>query len=75
VREAFGTEVGLAALAAGRAAGAASTAVELAAAIGEAHHSETVLLPADRPRFRDFAVIGVLDLLRKRLSSPPRASG
>ena len=74
VREEFATEIGLAAVSGGHTAGTTSAAIALAAAIGDAHYVETIMLPADRPRFRDFAVISVLDLLRKRLS-PVAASG
>jgi nicotinamide-nucleotide amidase len=70
VRQDFATDVGLAAVADRRLESGKSVPVALAAAVGEARYADTVLLPADRPRFRDFAVINLLDLLRKRLSPP-----
>ena len=70
VRQDFATGVGLAAVADRRPESGSSIPVALAAAVGEARYADTVLLPADRPSFRDFAVINLLDLLRKRLSAP-----
>jgi nicotinamide-nucleotide amidase len=67
VRAQFSTGVGLAAVAGERDAGSGAVPVFFAAA-GEATFSEKMLLPADRHRLRDFAVINLLDLLRKKLS-------
>jgi nicotinamide-nucleotide amidase len=43
--------------------------VFLAAAIGEARHVEKVILPGDRKRMREFSVISLLNLLRKKLAT------
>jgi nicotinamide-nucleotide amidase len=70
VRTAFGTGVGLAAVADGPIGEKGGTVpVYLAAAVGEARHGDKVVLPSDRHRLRDFAVIGLLDLLRRGLAS------
>jgi nicotinamide-nucleotide amidase len=72
VKSDFGTSVGAAAIAgaASQAGGGPSTApVVLAAAIGDHSASERIILPADRGRLRDFAVISLLDRLRKVLAA------
>jgi len=71
VREELGAGVGLAAVAgeASEAKGPRTVAVHLAAAIGDRLHGEAVILPADRGRLRDFAVIGLLNFLRLRLAA------
>jgi nicotinamide-nucleotide amidase len=69
VRSDFGTDVGIAA-SAGEVSGTGTSRtapVSLAVAIGEAQHGETVILPADRNRLRDFSVISLLNLLRRSL--------
>jgi len=43
--------------------------VALAAVIGNSRHAEEIILPADRGRLRDFAVISLLNLLRKALAA------
>ena len=65
VRSDFGTDVGLAAIAgdAGGTANNRTVPVSLAAVIGNVPHGETVILPADRHRLRDFTVINLLNLL------------
>jgi nicotinamide-nucleotide amidase len=68
----FDVDVGLAAAADGPAEGdtkAATVSVYLAAAIGETRHVEKVILPSDQRRLRDFAVISLLNLLRRGLSA------
>jgi nicotinamide-nucleotide amidase len=69
VRTDFGTDVGIAAIA-GEVSGTGTSRtapVSLAVAIREAKHGETVILPADRNRLRDFSVISLLNLLRRNL--------
>jgi nicotinamide-nucleotide amidase len=68
VRSRLAVSVGLAAVAGSRGEGA-SVPVALAAALGDAPETKTVLLPGDRHRFRDFAVINLLDLLRRALAA------
>ena len=68
-RARWATSVGLAAVAGPRAANAGSVAVALAAVIDDARHTTTVILPGDRHRYRDFAVINLLDHLRKVLAA------
>jgi nicotinamide-nucleotide amidase len=67
----FGADVGLAAATDGPGGGdkAGAVAVFLAAAIGKAMHAEKAILPTDQRRLRDFAVINLLNLLRRSLSS------
>ena len=69
VRSDFRTDVGLAAIAGdpGGTANNRTAPVSLAATIGDAQHVETVILPADRHRLRDFTVINLLNLLRRNL--------
>jgi nicotinamide-nucleotide amidase len=71
VQAQFGADVGLAAAAAGPAGGdkPGTVSVVLAAAVGEVHHSEKMILPTDHHRLRDFAVISLLNLLRRSLPS------
>ena len=71
VRSEFGTKVGLAAIAGevSEAKGPRTVPVFLSAAIGDARSGEEVILPADRGRLRDFAVINLLNLLRRSLSA------
>jgi nicotinamide-nucleotide amidase len=66
----FGSTVGAAAIAgpARQSGGPSTAAVALAASIGERRLSEEVILPADRGRLRDFAVISLLNMLRKALA-------
>jgi len=67
-RSEFGADVGLAAVAdPGAGDNPGTLSVVLAAAIRDARHAETVILPSDRRRLRDFAVIGLLNLLRRHL--------
>ena len=70
-REEFGTTVGVAAIAgAARDSDGPRTApVVLAAALGDRHLTEPIILPADRGRLRDFAVISLLNMLRKALAA------
>jgi len=64
----YDADAGIAAFAAAG-AGATAVPVVLAAVIHGAPSLHTVALPGDRPRLRDFAVISVLDLLRRSLGS------
>ncbi len=68
-RSQFGTKVGLAAVAPDAGEGRAPGTVVLAADIEGACHTETVVLPPDRRRMREFAVISQLNLLRRALSA------
>jgi nicotinamide-nucleotide amidase len=67
----FGSDVGLAAIAGdgGGNAQSRTLSVFLAAAMGKAQAGEKVILPADRNRLRDFAVINLLNLLRRNLAA------
>jgi nicotinamide-nucleotide amidase len=71
VRSDFGSDVSLAAVAGdgGGNAQSRTLSVFLAATIGKAQAGETVILPADRNRLRDFAVISLLNLLRRNLAA------
>jgi nicotinamide-nucleotide amidase len=71
VRSDVGSDVGLAAIAGDGGANAQSRtlSVFLAATIGKAQAGEKVILPADRNRLRDFAVINLLNLLRRNLAA------
>ncbi len=68
--EEFATSVGVAAIAgpARQGQGASTAPVALAALIGDRPHGEEIILPADRGRLRDFAVISLLNMLRKALA-------
>jgi nicotinamide-nucleotide amidase len=68
-RERFGTEVGLAAVVPEAAEGHGMGAVFLGVAIRDTHHIEKVMLTPDRKRMREFGVISLLNLLRKKLSA------
>jgi len=70
-RAEFGTSVGAAAIAgpASQASGPRTAPVALAAVIADRRQSEHIILPADRGRLRDFAVISLLDMLRKALAA------
>jgi nicotinamide-nucleotide amidase len=69
-RVAFGTMVGAAAIAGPvrQNTGPLTAPVALAASIVGQEHGEEIVLPADRGRLRDFAVISLLNLLRKALA-------
>jgi nicotinamide-nucleotide amidase len=68
VRSELGASVGLAAVA-GEPEARGAVPVALAAVLGTAEHGATALLPGDRHRLRDFAVINLLDHLRKVLAA------
>jgi nicotinamide-nucleotide amidase len=68
-RQRFGTQVGLAAIAANPSEGQAPGTVCLSAIIQDAEHVERTILPPDSKRMREFAVISLLNLLRKNLAS------
>jgi nicotinamide-nucleotide amidase len=67
----FGSTVGAAAIAgpARQAGGPVTAPVVLAARIGDRRQQEEIILPADRGRLRDFAVISLLNMLRKALTA------
>jgi nicotinamide-nucleotide amidase len=69
VRSQFATKVGLAAIAPDAGEGHAPGTVFLSADIEGAQHAEKVVLPPDRRRMREFAVISLLNLLRRTLSA------
>ena len=69
VRCDFRTDVGLAVIAARRQDEQPRGTVFLNLAIGDAQYPQTVSLPGDRNRFRNYAVISVLNFLRKTLTA------
>jgi len=69
VRTAFGTNVGLAAIAPDPREDHPPGAVFLCADIDGVAQAERVMLTPDRRRMREFSVISLLNLLRRRLSS------
>jgi nicotinamide-nucleotide amidase len=68
-RERFGAEVGLAAIVPEASEDHGPGAVFLGVAIQDAQHIDKVMLTPDRKRMREFGVIGLLNLLRKKLSA------
>jgi nicotinamide-nucleotide amidase len=69
VRARFDVDVGLAAAAPETSESQPPGTVFLGVAIGETHHTERTILPPDRKRMREFAVISLLNLLRKKLTA------
>ncbi len=69
VREAFGSDFGLAAIQVEGGDDGPSKTVALAIASPEAERSTSVALPGDRRRLRSFAVISLLNYLRLTLSN------
>ena len=69
VRRDFGTDVGLAVVAARTHEEQPSRRVFMNLAIGEARYAQSVALPGDRNRFRNYAVINVLNFLRQTLAA------
>ena len=70
VRRDFGTDVGLAVAAAQARDEQPPGTVFMNLAIGGAQFAQSVSLPGDRNRFRNYAVINVLNFLRKTLTDP-----
>jgi nicotinamide-nucleotide amidase len=70
-RAEFGTTVGAAASAGPphQRSGPLIAPVALAVSFADRRHGEEILLPADRGRLRDFAVISLLNMLRKALAA------
>ena len=68
-RRDFRTDIGLAVVAARRRDEQPRGTVFLNLAIGAAQHAQTISLPGDRNRFRNYAVISVLNFLRKTLTA------
>ena len=68
IRQDFGADVGLAVVAAQPDDGQPPGTVHLHLSIGEAQFAGETSLPGDRARFRDYAVINVLNFLRKTLA-------
>ncbi len=75
VRRDFGTDVGLAVVAAQHRDEQPAGTVFMNLVIGEAQHAQSVALPGDRNRFRNYAVINVLNFLRKTLTGAAGAKG
>jgi nicotinamide-nucleotide amidase len=69
VRAQLGTSVGLAAVAPDSREGHAPGTVFLAADIDGIGHGQNLTLTPDRRRMREFSVISLLDLLRRRLTA------
>jgi nicotinamide-nucleotide amidase len=61
------SDVGIAAIAAGDGEQQPKGTVFMAFAVGGHSHAERVALPGDRERLREFAVIGLLDVVRRKL--------
>ena len=68
VRRAFGAGVGIAAVAPDRAEGHQNGTVFLGLAIGDTIEAEKIILLGGRPQQREYTVINLLDLVRRRLS-------
>ena len=68
VRKRFGTHVGLAAIVPEPSEGHGPGAVFLGVDMPDAQHAEKVMLTPDRKRMREFGVISLLNLLRKKLA-------
>ncbi len=68
-RRRFGAQVGLAAIVPEPSESQVPGTVFLGVAIGEGRHFEKTILPPDRKRMREFAVISLLNLLRKKLAA------
>ena len=66
--EAHGTGVGLAAIQPGASDAQPPGTVYLGLAIGSARHGERIVLPGNRPMMREYAVINLLNFLRKTLA-------
>jgi competence/damage-inducible protein CinA-like protein len=68
-RRRFDAHVGLAAVVPDPSESQAPGTVFLGVVIGDARHFEKTILPPDRKRMREFAVISLLNLLRKKLAA------
>lgn len=64
-REAFGADIGIAAVAPEQAEGHPRGTVFLDIATVDGHHAVSVAIPGDRNRYRNYAVISLLNFLRK----------
>lgn len=69
VRESFGADVGIAAVRADPDEGQPSGTVFLAVAMDDGIHTNSAALPGDRRRFRNYAVISLINFLRKLLQA------
>ncbi|MEZ5856216.1 MAG: CinA family nicotinamide mononucleotide deamidase-related protein [Hyphomicrobiaceae bacterium] len=67
-REAFGTDVGLAVVAADRDEGQKPGTVFITAVFKDTPHAEMTVLPGDRRRMREYGVISAMNFLRKILA-------
>ena len=68
VRQDFGADVGLAVVAAQAGDEQPPGTIFMNLAMGGTHYGQTTTLPGDRNRFRNYAVINVLNFLRKTLT-------
>jgi nicotinamide-nucleotide amidase len=68
-RNAFGTDIGLAVVAADRDEGARPGTVFITVAFRDTPHSDMTVLPGDRRRMREYGVISALNFLRKTLTA------
>jgi nicotinamide-nucleotide amidase len=68
-REQFGTDIGLAVVAAERDEGARPGTVFITAAFRDTPHSDMTVLPGDRRRMREYGVISAMNFLRKLLAA------
>jgi nicotinamide-nucleotide amidase len=68
-RRRFDAHVGLAAVVPDPSESQAPGTVFLGVVMGDARHFEKTILPPDRKRMREFAVISLLNLLRKKLAA------
>jgi nicotinamide-nucleotide amidase len=64
-REAFGADIGIAVVAPEQAEGHPRGTVFLDIATADGHHAVSVAVPGDRNRYRNYAVISLLNFLRK----------
>jgi len=69
-RNAHDTDIGISAIRAQEADNQPRNTVFLCVAIGDDHHLQTIALPGDRFRLRNYAVINLLNFLRKILKNP-----
>ena len=69
VRAEFGADIGIAAVAPEESEGHPRGTVFLDIAAADGHHAAKVAVPGDRARYRNYAVISLMNLLRKVLSS------
>jgi len=69
IRKGFGTDVGIAAVAPEPDEGHAPGTIFMGLAIGNETHADKTVLPGDRARMREYAVISLLNALRLKLAT------